>query len=117
MILKTAIVPLFLGPLRHFIASIVMDCIDYVTGIGNLHICAVLALPVTDTYLATGERHGFSSPDFCAGRQNITQHGRSSRQYDKGIGVRAGGGCARNDCRCTHAGETLSEWAFPIPVT
>ena len=30
-------------------------------------------------------------PDFCAGRQNITQHGRSSRQYDKGIGVRVGG--------------------------
>ena len=29
-----------------------------------------------------------------------TQHGRSSTQYDKGIGVRAGGGCARNDCRC-----------------
>ena len=49
------------------------------------------------------------------GRQNITQHGRSSRQYDKGIEVRAGGGCARNDCRCACTGET--EWAFPIPVT
>ena len=28
--------------------------------------------------------------------------------YDKGIGVRAGGGCARNDCRCARAGETPS---------
>ena len=28
--------------------------------------------------------------------------------YDKGIGVRAGGGCARNDCRYACAGETLS---------
>ena len=44
----------------------------------------------------------------CAGRQNITQHGRSSRQYDNGIGVRVGGGCAKNDCRCVRAGETLS---------
>ena len=33
-----------------------IDCIDYVTGIGNL--CAVLALPVTDTDLATGEEGG-----------------------------------------------------------
>ena len=61
---------------------------------------------------------GFSSPDFCAGHQNIAQHGKSSRQYDEGIGVRAGGGCARNDCRCVHAGETLSaNRVFPIPVT
>ena len=45
--------------------------------------------------------------------KNITQHGRSSRQYDKGIGVRVGGGCARNDCRSAHAGE---KWVFPIPV-
>ena len=45
------------------------------------------------------ERRGYSSPDFSAGRQNITQDGRSSRQDDKGIGVRAGGGCAKNDCR------------------
>ena len=45
--------------------------------------------------------------DFCAGRQNITQHSRSSRQYDKGIGVKAGGGCARNDCRCARAGEPI----------
>ena len=37
--------------------------------------------------------------------------------YDKGIGVRAGGGCARNDCRCARAGETLSANRFPIPVT
>ena len=51
---------------------------------------------------------GFSSPDFSAGRQNITQDGRSSRQHDKGIGVRAGGVCARNDCRCARAGETLT---------
>ena len=36
------------------------------------------------------------------------QHGRSSRQHDEGIGVRVGGGCARNDCRCAHAGETLT---------
>ena len=27
---------------------------------------------------------------------------------DKGIEVRAGGGCARNECRCARAGETLS---------
>ena len=54
------------------------------------------------------ERRGFSSPDFSAGCQNITQDGRSSRQHDKGIGVRAGGGCARNDCRCERAGETLT---------
>ena len=51
------------------------------------------------------ERRGFSSPDL---RQNITQDGRSSRQHDKGIGVRAGGVCARNDCRCASAGETLT---------
>ena len=38
---------------------------------------------------------------------NIAQHGRSSRQHGKGIGVRVGGGCARNDCRCARAGETL----------
>ena len=54
------------------------------------------------------ERRGFSSPDFSAGRQNIAQHGRSSRQHGKGIGVRVGGGCARNDCRCARAGETLT---------
>ena len=50
------------------------------------------------------EKRGFSSPDFCAGCQNITQYGRSSRQCDKGVEVRVRGGCARNDC----TGETLS---------
>ena len=39
------------------------------------------------------------------GIKTLSQHGRNSRQYDKGIRVRAGGGCARNDSRC---GETLS---------
>ena len=27
---------------------------------------------------------------------------------DKDIGVRVGGGCARNDCRCACAGKTLT---------
>ena len=56
--------------------------------------------------------------DFCAGRQNITQHSKSSREYEKGIGVRAGGDCARNDCRCACTGETLSaNRVFQILVT
>ena len=37
--------------------------------------------------------------------------------YDKGIGVRAGGGCARNDCRCARRRNTECQWVFPIPVT
>ena len=45
--------------------------------------------------------------ELCAGRQNIAQHSRSSDNYDKGIRVRVAGGCSRNDCRCSHAGETL----------
>ena len=46
-----------------------------------------------------------------------TLHSTEEVPDDKGIGVRAGGVCARNDCRCARAGETLIEWAFPIPVT
>ena len=70
--------------------------------IGNLHMRST----GTHCYGYRVRKHAFSSPDFSAGRQNITQHGRSPRQYDKGIGVRVGGGSARNDVDA-HAGETL----------
>ena len=62
------------------------------------------------------ERRGFSSPDFSAGRQNITQHGRSSRQHDKGIGVRAEGGCARNDCRSLCDDSEYDEGDEPVKL-
>ena len=77
----------------------IIDCIDYATGIGNLHMRNT-GTPCYGQRVKEGEKRGFSSSDLCAGRQNNTLHGRSSRQYDKGIGVRAGGGCARNDCKC-----------------
>ena len=43
----------------------------------------------------------------CAGRAS-KQHSRSSRQYDKGIGMRAGDGCAIGMTVGARAGETLS---------